>query len=97
MVTIRKKWLLFTLFCIPLHLKNICGHDAVRKHVKQIKHVATLSQLLNLEKQELEMLATFMGHAIHREYYIFGVGLQHGKSLDEIEVNLEGIIVFLIP
>ena len=76
-------------------------------------------QLPNLEKHELEILSTFMGHdvAIHREYYRLpentmqlakccklmllmeqgGVGLQHGKSLDEIEVNLEGIIAFLIP
>ena len=66
-------------------LKNIRGPDAIRKHVKLChlkcpeaiystnlrKHVATLSQLLNLQNNELEMLARFMGHdiTIHREYY----------------------------
>nr|XP_049575195.1 uncharacterized protein LOC125968056 isoform X1 [Syngnathus scovelli]XP_049589629.1 uncharacterized protein LOC125977309 isoform X1 [Syngnathus scovelli]XP_049591303.1 uncharacterized protein LOC125978199 [Syngnathus scovelli]XP_049591304.1 uncharacterized protein LOC125978199 [Syngnathus scovelli]XP_049591305.1 uncharacterized protein LOC125978200 [Syngnathus scovelli] len=35
------------------------------------KHVATVSQLLNLKSHELDQLATFMGHDIevHREYY----------------------------
>jgi len=35
------------------------------------KHVATVSQLLNLQTHELDQLATFMGHdiAVHREYY----------------------------
>lgn len=63
----------------------IRGNDALRKHVllshlkrpdvitstKLRKHIATLSQLLNLEERELEMLANFMGHdiTIHREFY----------------------------
>jgi len=35
------------------------------------KHVATISQLLNLQGHELDLLAKFMGHDIrvHREYY----------------------------
>ena len=35
------------------------------------KHIATLSQVVNLKKNELDMLAKFMGHdiAIHREFY----------------------------
>lgn len=35
------------------------------------KHVATLSQLMNLKENELDQLAKFMGHDIrvHREYY----------------------------
>lgn len=35
------------------------------------KHVAAFSQLLNLEENELEILATFLGHdiSVHREYY----------------------------
>lgn len=35
------------------------------------KHVATVSQLLNLQTHELDQLATFMGHDIevHREFY----------------------------
>lgn len=107
-------------------VKNVRGPDAMKKHVRLCgalknpeaiystnlrKHVATLSQLLNLEKRELEMLANFMGHdlSIHREFYRLpedtlqlakcgklmmlmetgGAG-KHGKSLSEIEVNLEG-------
>ena len=66
-------------------VKNIRGSDAIRKHVKLCnlkcpesitstnlrKHVATLSQILNLEKNELEMLARFLGHdlEIHKQYY----------------------------
>ena len=35
------------------------------------KHIATLSQILNLKDNEMDMLATFLGHdiRIHREYY----------------------------
>lgn len=113
-------------------LKSIRGPDAIRKHVRLSnvkypesiystnlrKHVATLSQLVNLEKNELETLANFMGHdiSIHRQYYHLpentlqlakcsklmllmekgGVGEQHGKTLDEIEVNLEGEY-YLLP
>ena len=75
------------VFSVPTSgsLKNIRGPDAMRKHVNQCgmhcaeaicstnlrKHVATLSQILNLTETELEMLAKFLGHdiKIHREYY----------------------------
>ena len=75
------------VFAIPSSgsLKNIRGPDAIRKHVKQCdlkcpeaiystnlrKHIATLSQLINLGSNDLEMLANFMGHdiKIHREFY----------------------------
>ena len=35
------------------------------------KHIATMSHILNLSKNELDILARFMGHDIkvHREYY----------------------------
>ncbi|XP_049446940.1 uncharacterized protein LOC125897585 [Epinephelus fuscoguttatus] len=38
---------------------------------KLSKHVATISQILNLKNHELDQLATFMGHDIdvHREFY----------------------------
>lgn len=109
-------------------LKNIRGPDAIRKNVELCqlklpeaiystnlrKHVATLSQLLNLQQNELKMLARFMGHdiAIHREYYRLPedtlqlakcskilllmeqdqVGNYSGKSLSEIEINLEDAV-----
>ena len=72
-------------FAVPNSLNYIRGNDALRKHVKLAKlqcpmavtstklrkHIATLSQLLNLQERELEMLANFLGHdlTIHREYY----------------------------
>lgn len=35
------------------------------------KHVATMSQIMNLKKNELDILASFMGHdlLVHRNYY----------------------------
>lgn len=35
------------------------------------KHVATVTQLLNLSKGDLEQLATFMGHSkdVHKGFY----------------------------
>lgn len=67
-------------------LSFVRGSDAIRKHVKLCKnlkcpeaisstklrkHIATLSQLINLEEKELEMLARYLGHdiTIHREFY----------------------------
>ena len=75
------------VFAVPTlgSLQFIRGNDALRKHVRMCqlecpeaitstklrKHIATLSQLLNLKDRELEMLAAFLGHDIkvHREYY----------------------------
>lgn len=73
------------VFPVSTSLNHIRGNDALRKHVnlcelkrpdvitstKLRKHIATFSQLLNLEENELEMLATFLGHdiTVHREYY----------------------------
>ena len=75
------------VFAIPTmnSLQYMRGHDAIRKHVKLSslkcpeavsstklrKHIATLSQLINLEERELEMLAGFLGHDIkvHRDFY----------------------------
>lgn len=65
-----------------LHLR---GSDCLRKYatisgakrpetltsIQLRKHVATLSQIMNLKENELDQLAKFMGHDIrvHREYY----------------------------
>ena len=75
------------VFTIPtMHSLNyLRGSDSLRKHVllcnlkcpetvtsTQLRnHIGTLSQLLNLEERELEMLAGFLGHdiAIHRDFY----------------------------
>lgn len=66
-------------------MNNIRGCDCLRKYAKESgaenpellrstklrKHVATLCQLLDLNEQELEQVARFMGHDIrvHRDFY----------------------------
>ena len=75
------------VFAVPTmnSLQYMRGNDALRKHArlctlkcpeavtstKLRKHIATLSQIINLEERELEMLAGFLGHdiRIHREFY----------------------------
>jgi len=74
------------VFAVPNgSIQHIRGPDALRKHVKNCniknphsltttnlrKHIATLSQILNLSEHELELLANHLGHdiTIHREYY----------------------------
>lgn len=65
--------------------ESISGAKAVYKHVrlagvkdaaaltstKLRKHLATMSQVINLSQQDLEQLANFMGHTtdIHKTYY----------------------------
>lgn len=50
-----------------------CGakHPELLRSPKLKKHIATLSQILNLKDNELDILANFLGHDIrtHREYY----------------------------
>jgi integrase len=50
-----------------------CGAEAPERlrSTKLRKHIATMSQILNLNENELDILAQFMGHDIrvHREYY----------------------------
>lgn len=53
------------------------GQNSGAKHPENItstrlrKHVATVTQLLNLSEGDLEQLATFMGHSkdVHKEFY----------------------------
>ena len=64
---------------------HIRGHDCIREYAKYCgaeqperlrstklrKHIATMTQLINLTKNELDILANFLGHDIrvHRELY----------------------------
>jgi len=66
-------------------MNHIRGNDVLRNHAALCgahnpadltstnlrKHIATLSQVMNLQRHELDQLASFMGHNIdiHREYY----------------------------
>ncbi|XP_056432890.1 uncharacterized protein LOC130371215 isoform X1 [Gadus chalcogrammus] len=58
--------------CLKRYAES-CGaqHPENITSTKLRKHVATVSQLLNLQTRELDQLATFMGHdvEIHREFY----------------------------
>ncbi|XP_062331740.1 uncharacterized protein LOC134032000 isoform X2 [Osmerus eperlanus] len=73
------------LFAIPHCLTPYRGQDCLRLYASECgaekpellrstqlrKHVATLSQILNLKNHELDQVANFLGHDIrvHREYY----------------------------
>ena len=56
------------------NFSELCGAkrpEAIRS-TKLRKHVATMTQLLNMKDNDLDILANFMGHDIrvHREYYL---------------------------
>ena len=73
------------VFAQPRSGSHLRGADVIRKFANECgaqnpqalrgtdlrKHVATISQVLNLKENELDLLAQFMGHNIkvHREYY----------------------------
>ena len=73
------------LFATQNGLGHLRGSDVVRKYSKLCKaknpeflratrlrkHVATVSQIMNLQENELDVLAGFLGHDLktHREYY----------------------------
>lgn len=52
---------------------SLCGAERPEclRSTKLRKHIATLSQVMNLKENELDILAKFLGHDIrvHREYY----------------------------
>ncbi|CAH0546984.1 unnamed protein product [Brassicogethes aeneus] len=75
------------LFGVPGRSNPIHGYGVIRKHAlaalgnkekaslltstKLRKHLATITQIFKMEKNELEQLATFMGHTekTHSEFY----------------------------
>ena len=99
--------------------KSIAEHPEYVTSTKLRKHAATLSQLLCLKENELDVLANFMGHDIrvHREYYRLPentlqtakvakilmllergqVNNLAGRNLEEINVNLEGGYLPIVP
>lgn len=120
------------LFARPAAQSGYRGADCLRKfallsgaknpeHLTSTqlrKQVATMSQVLSLKGNELDVLAGFMGHDIniHREYYRLpestlqtakvskilmlaengNMGDFVGKSLDEIDVDMDGEFMLLI-
>jgi hypothetical protein len=73
------------VFALPRSDHHIRGSDVMYKYASECgaeapdtlrgttlrKHIGTISQVLNLKENELELLAQFMGHNIkvHREFY----------------------------
>jgi len=73
------------IFARPGSINHLRGSDVMRKYAEECgaespstlrgtalrKHIATLSQVMNLKDNELDVIAQFMGHNIkvHREYY----------------------------
>jgi len=57
-------------------IRKFCKNAEIR-HPENItstrlrKHVATVTQLLNLSESDIEQLATFLGHTkdVHKEFY----------------------------
>lgn len=113
------------LFANPRSCEPIIGYKVLRKYAtlsgaknpdaltctRLRKHLATLTQLFNMSENDMEQLASFMGHtlSIHRKSYRLPddiyqtsriskllllmekgeAGQFKGKSLDEINLNLE--------
>ncbi|XP_038055807.1 uncharacterized protein LOC119727811 [Patiria miniata] len=73
------------LFSNQRGLGHIRGTDTLREHASKCKaknpeflratrlrkHIATVSQIMNLQENELDLLASFLGHDVrtHREFY----------------------------
>lgn len=105
--------------CLQKYTK-LCGakHPEALTSTKLRKHIATMSQVLNLEENESDQLADFLGHdiRIHRQYYGLPQGTLQlakmskvllamekgtvsqykGMTLDNIEIDPEGLGMFLI-
>jgi len=95
------------VFAIPClnSTRHIRGSDALRKYSvscgainpEQLrstslrKHVATLSQVLNLKENELDQLAKFMGHdlKIHREFYRLPDAIVQTAKVAKILIAME--------
>lgn len=72
---------------------NDCGANAPEtlRSTKVRKHIASVSQILNLKKNELDSLAKFMGHdiRIHREFYRLPANVLHVAKLSKVLIALE--------
>jgi len=55
------------------------------------KHIATLSQIMNLKDNELDQLAKFMGHdvRVHREFYRLPCDVMQIAKVAKILIAME--------
>ncbi|MEQ2259538.1 hypothetical protein XENORESO_013403, partial [Xenotaenia resolanae] len=93
------------LFARPKSLSHYRGQDCLRMYASQCgakhpeflrstqlrKHVATLSQVLNLKHNELDQVADFLGHDIrvHREFYRLPVPTTQLAKISKLLLSME--------
>ncbi|KAM8825916.1 uncharacterized protein ACB058_019368 [Synchiropus picturatus] len=72
---------------------NLCGgkHPEHLRSTRLRKHVATLSQVLNLKHNELDQVADFLGHDIrvHRDFYRLPVPTTQLAKISKLLLTLE--------
>ena len=78
--------------CIQQYAKE-CGakHPEVLTSTRLRKHIATMSQVLNLQENEADQLADFLGHDIrvHREYYRLPQGTLQLAKMSKVLLAME--------
>jgi len=93
------------VFAKPQSDFHIRGCDVMRRYASQCgakvpealrgtelrKHIATVSQVLNLKENELDLLAQFMGHdvRVHREYYTLPNDILQTAKVAKLLVAIE--------
>ncbi|XDV36910.1 hypothetical protein PO909_006624 [Leuciscus waleckii] len=93
------------LFARPTSMSHYRGQDCLRVHASQCgakhpeylrstqlrKHVATLSQVLNLKNNELDQVADFLGHDIrvHRDFYRLPVPTTQLAKISKLLLSME--------
>ncbi|CAM4574267.1 unnamed protein product [Leuciscus chuanchicus] len=93
------------LFARPTSMSHYRGQDCLRVHASQCgakhpeylrstqlrKHVATLSQVLNLKNNELDQVADFPGHDIraHRDFYRLPVPTTELAKISKLLLSME--------
>lgn len=93
------------LFARPKSMSHYRGQDCLRVHASQCgakhpehlrstqlrKHVATLSQVLNLKNNELDQVADFLGHDIrvHRDFYRLPVPTTQLAKISKLLLTME--------
>ncbi|MEW8546451.1 MAG: hypothetical protein AB2693_23280 [Candidatus Thiodiazotropha sp.] len=94
-------------------LSHIRGSDCMRKFANECgakepdrlrstklrKHIATMSQVLNLQDNELDILARFMGHDIrvHREFYRLPEATVQVAKVSKLLLQMEDGGTGLVP
>ncbi|XP_054863090.1 uncharacterized protein LOC118469983 [Amphiprion ocellaris] len=78
--------------CLRIHA-NQCGakHPEHLRSTQLRKHVATLSQVLNLKNNELDQVADFLGHDIrvHRDFYRLPVPTTQLAKVSKLLLSME--------